>query len=104
MSLKRPKKAPKRHPKSSKTSKKRDPKRDPKISHFWTNFGPILGPILGPKIAPNRDQKWTPKKAKSVTSKDGIKMGGLGGLSTPRQAPTSHTYAKKLPSQTSKKT
>ena len=38
------------------------------------------------------------------TEKDGFQMGRLGGLSTPRQAPTSHTYAKKLPTQTSKKT
>ena len=59
-----------------------------------TVFGPIFGlfwvPSWGPKFKKNVIQKISQKKLKFPTSKDGLKMVGLGGLSTPDRHPFAH--------------
>ena len=48
----------------------------------------LFGKVVEMKyVIQKGSKKWTQKTVKTTTSKDGFLMGGLGGLSTPRQAP-----------------
>ena len=90
-----PRRLPRGTQRAPKTQKKGIQKGNRKLAIFGPILGPFWGPFWGPKSLQKGSQKWTPKKAQTLTPKRNFQMGRLGGLSTPRQAPTSHTYAKK---------